>query len=471
MFKRRLTLGLAGALSLCALNLHADTLQDIYLRALDNDHQLKADTAAYRAGKEALTIGRSALLPQINAEASYAESEQTTIGNLNSLGQQSQGSTDIESENEAYSVSLTQPLFNMSAWFGYQQGIALSDQAEAQFSADQQSLIVRVSEAYLNVLRAIDNMKTAQSEEKALSHQLEQTKQRFDVGLTAITDVHEAQAAYDNATATTLEALGNLGIAFEALEVLTGRPENTVAPLVDNYPVIKPTPLERSEWVDFALENNYSLKVAKLNAEASGENARAKASGHLPTVTASYSYSNRDDTNTDLFYGSGGGIPNDSRVDDRSTIAVQLNVPIFSGLRVSGERRQAYAQSMQAEELFNQTQRDTIQATRSLHLSVVANVAQVNARKQAITSSKSALEATQAGYEVGTRNLVDVLIAQQNVYQAQRNYDDARYGYILNMLRLKEAAGNLTPEDVQKLNRWLDAENQVDRSTYETAVR
>lgn len=466
MFKRRLTLGLAGALSLCALNLHADTLQDIYLRALDNDHQLKADTAAYEAGKEALTIGRSALLPQINAEASYAESEQTNIGQ-SVFAPGAPNEYDSESENEAYSVSLTQPLFNMAAWFGYQQGVALSEQAEAQFSADQQSLIVRVSEAYLNVLRAIDNMKTAQSEEKALSHQLEQTNQRFEVGLTAITDVHEAQAAYDNATATTLEALGNLGIAFEALEVLTGRPENTVAPLVDNYPVIKPTPLERSEWVDFALQNNYSLKVAKLNAEASGENARARASGHLPTVTASYSYSNRDDTNTDLFFGSN-SIANDSRTDDHSTIAVQLNVPIFSGLRVSGERRQAYQQSMQAEELFNQTQRDIIQATRSLHLSVVANVAQVNARNQAITSSKSALEATQAGYEVGTRNLVDVLIAQQNVYQAQRNYDDARYGYILNMLRLKEAAGNLTPEDVQKLNRWLDTENQVDRSTYET---
>ncbi|MBU3068999.1 TolC family outer membrane protein [Aestuariicella sp. G3-2] len=468
MFKRRLTLGLAGVMSLCALNLHADTLQDIYLRALENDHQLKADTAAYEAGKEALTIGRAALLPQINAEASYAESEQTNIGS-SVFSQGAPNEYDAESESESYSVSLTQPLFNMAAWFGYQQGIALSEQAEAQFSADQQALIVRTSEAYFNVLRAIDNMTTAQAEEKALSHQLEQTKQRFDVGLTAITDVHEAQAAYDNATATKLEAQGNLGIAFEALEVLTGRPENTVAPLVENFPVIRPEPLTRSEWVDFALENNYSLKVAELNAKASEENARARASGHLPTVTASYSYSNRNDTNTDLFFGSGSGpTANDSRIDDHSTIAVQLNVPIFSGMRVSGERRQAYSQSMQAKELYNKTQRDTIQATRSLHLSVVANVAQVNARKQAITSSKSALEATQAGYEVGTRNLVDVLIAQQNVYSAQRNYDDARYGYIINMLQLKQVAGNLTPEDVQQLNRWLDAENQVDRSTYET---
>lgn len=465
MFKRRLTLGLAGVLSLCAVNLHADTLQDIYLRALENDHQLKADAAAYRAGLESRIIGRSALLPQINATASYSDAEQTTIG-------RAAGTSgipdvyDVDSENEVYSVTLTQPLFNMAAWFGYKQGITLSEQAEAQFSADQQDLIIRVSEAYFNVLRAIDNMKTAQAEEKALSHQLEQTKQRFDVGLTAITDVHEAQAAYDTATATVLQAQGNLGIAFEALEVLTGSPEDTVAPLVDNFPVVRPQPMNRSEWVDFALQNNFNLKVAQLNAAAFGNNARAKASGHLPTITASYSYTDRDDTNTELTW-PGNSINGDSRIDDRSVVAVQLNVPIFSGMRVSGERRQAYAQSMQADEIYNKTQRDIIQATRSLHLSVATNVAQVNARQQAITSSRSALEATQAGYEVGTRNLVDVLIAQQNLYQAQRNYDDSRYGYIIDMLRLKQVAGNLTPEDIQRLNQWLNVEQQVDRSTYE----
>lgn len=465
MFKRRLTLGLAGVLSLCAVNLHADTLQDIYLRALENDHQLKADAAAYRAGLESRIIGRSALLPQINATATYSDAEQTTIG-------RAAGTSgipdvyDVDSENEVYSVTLTQPLFNMAAWFGYKQGITLSEQAEAQFSADQQDLIIRVSEAYFNVLRAIDNMKTAQAEEKALSHQLEQTKQRFDVGLTAITDVHEAQAAYDTATATVLQAQGNLGIAFEALEVLTGSPEDTVAPLVDNFPVVRPQPMNRSEWVDFALQNNFNLKVAQLNATAFGNNARAKASGHLPTITASYSYTDRDDTNTELTW-PGNSINGDSRIDDRSVVAVQLNVPIFSGMRVSGERRQAYAQSMQADEIYNKTQRDIIQATRSLHLSVATNVAQVNARQQAITSSRSALEATQAGYEVGTRNLVDVLIAQQNLYQAQRNYDDSRYGYIIDMLRLKQVAGNLTPEDIQRLNQWLNAEQQVDRSTYE----
>ncbi len=469
MLKRRLSLAVAAtAISLFSISpLQAETLEEIYQLALENDHQLKADIAAYEAGKENLTIGRSGLLPQINAQASYSESDGKSIG-YQSVANGTIKS-EVETENEAYSLSLTQPLFNMAAWFGYQQGKSLSQQAEAQFSADQQSLIIRVSEAYFTVLRAIDNLTTARAEEKALGHQLEQTKQRFEVGLTAITDVHEAQAAYDNATATTLEARGNLAIAFEGLEVLTGQQHEQVAPLVEDFPVTNPTPMERSEWVDFALNNNYTLEVAKYNAEAFEDNARATASNHLPTLTAIYNYTDLDDSNIDVKVGGNLVFEPDSRTRDQSVIGLQLDVPIFSGLRVSGQRRQAYSQAMQAEEIYNQTQRDIIQGARSLHLSVVTNVAQVNARQQAITSSKSALEATQAGYEVGTRNLVDVLIAQQNLYQAQRNYDDSRYAYIINMLRLKEVAGNLTPEDVLQLNRWLDAQKQVDRSVYEEA--
>ncbi len=462
--RKSLTWGLAAAISLATASSGADTLQETYLLALDNDHQLKADAAEYRAGLEAKVIGRSALLPQVNATASYSDTELDSIGYQNPPG--SNIASEIETENEVYSVTLTQPLFNMAAWFGYKQGVSLSRVAEAQFSADQQSLIIRVSEGYLNVLSAVDNLETAMAEENALSHQLEQTRQRFEVGLTAITDVHEAQAAYDTAVATTLEARGNLGIAFEQLEVLTGKPTDTIAPLVDTFPVTKPEPMARHEWVNFAVQNNYNLRVAQLNSDASRQNARAKTSAHLPTITGSYSYVDRDDTNTDIKSG-GFTIPADSRRDDSKTVAVQLDMPIFSGLRTSGERRQAHEQYMQNLELYNQAQRDTIQAARSLHLSVVTDVAQVKARKQATISNQSALEATQAGYEVGTRNLVDVLVAQRSLYQAQRNYDTSRYEYILNMLRLKEVAGNLTPEDILKLNQWMDEAKQVKREQFE----
>lgn len=465
MMKKSFTWGLAAAISLATACTQADTLHETYLLALENDHQLKADEARYRAGLEAKVIGRSALLPQVNATAQYSETEYDSTG-FSTTPTPGNRTSNIDNDTESYSVTLTQPLFNMAAWFGYKQGQSLSDVATAQFSADQQSLIIRVSEAYFNVLSGLDNVETAMAEENALSHQLEQTRQRFEVGLTAITDVHEAQAAYDTAVATTLEARGNLGIAFEQLEVLTGQPSDTVAPLVETFPVTNPEPQARHDWVDFAVQNNYNLKVAKFNAEASRQNARAKTSAHLPTLTGSYSYTDREDSNTDVT-SSGITFPADSRTDDSKTIAIQLDVPIFSGLRTSGERRQAHQEYMQNQELYNQAQRDTIQAARSLHLSVVTDVAQVKARKQATVSNQSALEATQAGYEVGTRNLVDVLVAQRSLYQAQRNYDTSRYEYILNMLRLKEVAGNLTPEDILKLNQWLDAGKQVSREQYE----
>ncbi len=465
MRKQRLTLGLLGLISLTTSNLHADTLQDIYSMALEYDHQLRADTAAYKAGLEAEPISRANLLPQLNATASYSESTAGAEGYQSSVDRTL--GYDLDNETESYSVTLSQPLFDMAAWFGYKQGKTLSQQAEAQFSADQQAFIIRVTEAYLNVLSTIDAIETAQAEETALGHQLEQSNQRFEVGLTAITDVHEAQAAFDTATATTLEAMGNLGIAFEELEVLTGHAHTQIAPLVDEFTTTPPQPEDRHDWVEFALQNNYDLKVAKFQADASQSNARAKASGHLPKITASYSYQDREDTNVEVAVAGNVVSEPDSRYNDRETFSVQLQVPLFSGLRVSSERRQAYQQQMQTEELYNQAMRNTVQGARSLHLKVMTNVAQVKARKQAITSNTSALEATQAGYEVGTRNLVDVLVAQRNLYQAQREYDNSRYEYILNLLKLKQVAGNLSPEDVLQLNRWLDKSNQVSRSEYE----
>lgn len=461
----KLLLPLTLSLScVCASQLaNSESLQEIYALALENDHQLKADTAAYRAGEEYVSIARSRLLPQINASASYSESEYDTTGYETSIDANVTAEGDVE--NEIYSITLNQPIIDMAAWFGYKQGKALSEQAKAQFGADQQSLIVRVADAYFNVLRAVDNLETAMAEEKAIHHQLDQTNQRFEVGLTAITDVHEAQAAYDSATASTLSARGTLGIAFEELEVITGQSHDTIVPLQDNFPVTQPEPLQRHDWVEFALQNNYQLKVAKYNAKAAKQNARASASGHLPTVTASINYTERDDTNFDLTT-TGSTVSRDQRLDESTTFLVRLDVPIFSGLGVSSQRRQAEQFNIQAQELYNKTQRDIVQGTRSLHLSVVTNVAQITALRQAIRSSQSALEATQAGYEVGTRNLVDVLVAQRNLYQAQRDYDNSRYSYVLDMLRLKQVAGNLAPTDLVQLNSWMNATAPVSRDKY-----
>jgi outer membrane protein len=453
MKKTRISL-LIGLISFLPLATQADSLLEVYESALKNDAQLKADKAQYDANKEYQTLNRSGLLPQISASASVGKTDQETTNNLTNT------TTKTDSDSQGWDISLDQKLFDMSAWYIYKQGKKLSEQAEAQFGADQQSLIVRVASAYFDVLRNVDILEASLAEEKALAKQLEQTKQRFDVGLTAITEVHEAQAAYDSAVAAKLEAQGNLSISYEALEVLTGQPEDQVAPLMSSFPVIEPSPSNRADWVEFALKNNYSLKASRLNADAQLDRAKSAKSRHLPTLGASVTYgdSSRDGV---------GDMGNFDNETDGTTVGIRLDVPIFAGGATSAGSRQAYAQYTQAQEIYNKTQRDVIQGARASHLSVETGVARVQARKQAIVSSQSALEATQSGYEVGTRNLVEVLLAQRNLYQARRNYSDALYDYVIDTIKLREVAGMLTPADVQEIDKWLMKDRQVSRSQYE----
>jgi len=452
MKKSKLYLAI-GLLALAPLGASANSLLDIYELALKNDAQLKADQAGYEAGKASSDIARAGLLPQINANYRYTSNTTDTTTNIPySL------SGENTSKDKTWAVSLTQPLFDMSAWYVYKQGEKLSAQAEAQFGANQQSLIVRVATAYFNVLRAVDSLETAIAAENAFAHQLDQVKQRFEVGLTAITDVHEAQAAYDSSVAVTLEARGSVSIAYEALEVLTGKAESSIAALSDKFPVVNPTPTDRAEWVSFALKNNYSLKATKLNADATEDNADATRAGHLPTVTAAWNFNKDNNTIPDLnFYTNNHG----------NSASISVNIPIFSGLRTSSRTRQAVAQELQAQEQLHSTERSTIQNTRSLHLSVETDVARVAARKQATISSQSALEATKSGYEVGTRNLVEVLQSQSTLYQARRDYSNALYDYVIDTIKLREVAGMLTPADVQEVDKWLQTGTPVNRSTYE----
>lgn len=451
---------LVSLFSLGSLGANANSLLDVYEVALQNDTLLKADQAKYKAGLENKALARAGLLPQINAGYQYNKNDTTTTNNL--LNTEVEGDTT----SKGWDISLNQQLFDMSLWYTYQQGTKLSQQAEAQFGADQQSLIVRVSEAYFNVLRAVDTLEATIAEEKALAKQQEQTRQRFDVGLTAITEVHEAQAAYDSARAATLGARANLSVAFEALEVITGKPEDKVAPLSAQFPVVAPTPTNRAEWVEFSLQNNYNLKASRLQAEATRQAARSAKARHLPTLSASLGYSDNDTDGNSFNQLSGGQVAFDNTTEG-SRVTLNLNVPIFSGGETSARSRQVQANYVQAQEMFNNLQRNVIQNTRSLHLLVETDVATVQARKQAIVSSQSALEATQSGYQVGTRNLVEVLLSQRNLYQARRDYANALYDYVINGIKLREVAGLLTPADVQDIDKWLSDAQLVTREQYE----
>lgn len=454
---RRLFPLLALPCALLAAPLQADTLHDIYELALKNDPVLKVAEAQYRATREAAPLARAALLPQISGKAEYAYSRKDTNTRTAGIAPGSSAYTNrfVETETDNYSVTLSQALFDMPAWFSFREGKQISRQAEVELAGSQQDLIVRVSEAYFNVLRAEDNLASSRAQEIALQRQLDQAQQRFDVGLIAITDVHEAQAAYDLAVVTRLADEGALGTAYEALTVLTGQEHQNLWVLRRDFEATAPVPASRDEWVQFALQHNYALKAAEYAADAARQGASASAARHLPTLRGGYVYNSDESDGTIKDRWAVREDPFDNK-DQGGTAFVTLDVPIFAGGGISAGRRQAYANANRASESYTSVQRNTIQNTRSLHLAVVTDAQRVKARHQAIISAQSALDATRAGYDVGTRNIVDVVQSERFLYQALRDYANSRYDYVINQLRLKQLAGTLSPQDVIDLNGWLE---------------
>ncbi|EGG94195.1 Type I secretion outer membrane protein, TolC precursor [gamma proteobacterium IMCC1989] len=422
-----------------------DTLIDIYDLAKINDHQLKSDHAEYLAGQEAAAISRSALRPQITGTASLSKTDADTDTSL--LGNTS--SSDTETDNTSYQISLVQQLLNANAWNTYEQGKVQTQLAEAQYKVSEQSLMIRSAQAYFDTLRAMDQLQTDIAEEKAQSTLLEQTRQRYEVGLISINDVHETQAAFDNAVASRINSDASVGIRLDALTVITGKLHNDIAPLKDTFVVVEPEPKNKQAWVDFALANNLELNVSALAAEVSLLGEKAAKSNHLPTLNGSISYTDSDSDTDSL-----GTVTN----TDTNSAAFSLNfsMPLYTGGNLSALQRQAAQSAIQAREDWLFTQRSTIQSTRSLYLSVTTGIAQLKARKQAIISNESALSATKAGYDAGTRDIVDVVNAQSNLFQAQRNHLDTLYDYIVNTLLLKQAAGILQLSDIQSLNASLE---------------
>lgn len=457
MFKVR-----QGFLTLCSVLLMAqssaaDSLKDIYELALQGDPTLRAARANFQVGRETQSIRRAYLLPVISATGSYQQTEgDSESARIYFGGEPAQSTQFSDSTETSYGVSLRQPLFDMPAWYQFQRGKSLSKSAAAQFAADQQTLILRVSNAYLGALRAYDNNETRKAEQRAIQRQLDQTRERFEVGLLPITDVHEAQAVFDDALVNSLEARGAVNIAFDALEAITGTNHNVLSGLKDEFMATNPAPLSSADWVSFSLAGNYQLKTAKLGKDASYNQAKAATAELLPKITFNANYSNRDSDGTTTAYLPGGDRISDTFANsDGHSFSVNLSMPIWSS-GINAGRRQYKQQSIASSENFEVAKRKTVQTARTRHQLVITNAARVKARKQAITSAESALGATQAGYEVGTRNIVDVLTSQRSVFQAKRNYANARYDYIFAMMSLKEVAGQLSPDDIYQLNAWLD---------------
>ena len=427
-------------------HLTAENLLDIYNEALENDPTFKAAEYSYLADKEIVVQGRAALLPSITLSGST---------NWNEYYQDDVLQQEYNSFSKSARVS--QPLFRLDTWFNFKRSKSLTNAAEAEFAYEQQNLILRTAELYFGVLRAIDNLNAAISEEKAIKKQLDQAQQRYEVGLSAITGVQEAQLAYDLSKAARINNEGNLFSAREALNALIGREIFSLDELGENLQISSPFPNSKEDWVNLALKNNYQLKASYLRKEAAKSNARSAASNHLPKIdiVGSGSDSETNQFNYEGFSINGQGIPVPA-VTGRRNYAIQLSVPIFQGGAVSSRRKQAYSQYNQADENTLFTERRIIQEVRSQFSNVNTLVANVNAQKQAVISATSALEATQVGYKVGTRNVVDLLQAEKNLYSAEKNLANAKYDYILANLRLALAAGTIDPGDIIEINNLLN---------------
>ena len=435
------------AILLCfGVNVPADSLLDIYNDALENDPQYKSAEFSYLSGKEIKVQGRAGLLPNISISAQTNWNEYYQNGNLQN-----------EYNNFSTSARLTQPLLRLDSWFKYRQSKFLTDAAEADFAYSQQALIVRTAELYFNVLRAIDNLSAARSEEKAIKKQLDQIRQRYEVGLSAITEVQEAQLAFDLSLAARTRIEGEVYTAKESLNALVGREIISIDGLVNDLNVSNPVPASKEEWARKAVKNNFRLQAANLRKFASKNNARSVASNHLPKVDIVGTQS-ESETNQYSFDGlDTGGAFNITVPDEtqRDTYSLQLSMPIFQGGAVISRTKQAYAESNKSSEDALFTERSVIQDVRSQYSNVITLVANLRAQKQAVVSASSALEATRVGYEVGTRNIVDLLQAEKNLYSAERNLSNAKYDYLITTLRLHLAAGTLTPENLLEINNLL----------------
>ena len=423
-------------------SLKSENLSDIYELALKNDPLLRAAEATYRAGKENKAQGIAGLLPTLSIGGS-------TNWNEYRIEEQLQD----QYNSNSYYGNINQPIFRLDKWFQFKRGTALSESAEAEFAYQQQETMIRVASAYFNVLNSFDNLNAAEAEEKAIQRQRDLAKKRFDVGLAAITEVQETQAAYDLTIVSRIARQAQLDSAQETLTSIIGRDTKLLSPLADDFEISLPDPLDRESWVSLGLKNNYQLKSAKLQRDAAQASARASASNHLPQIDLV----GRISQSTSKQGKFGGFIQNPlfGIEQDTRQYSIQFNLPLYAGGAISSARRQAYANYDRAKEQAIYTERSTIRDVRSNHFGVQTQVANVTARKQALASAESALKATEVGYEVGTRNTVDLLDAQKRLFQAQRDYASSRYEYIISMLRLKASVGSLNPNDLINISSQM----------------
>ncbi|ODP99770.1 MULTISPECIES: outer membrane channel protein TolC [unclassified Salinivibrio] len=426
-----LALGLAlGSLSSVAL---ADDLAQIYQQAKQSDPTLNQAAAERDAAFSAVDATRGTLLPQIGLNAGYS------ITRNDSNDQRDNNTTSAD-------ISLSQQIFKRDSWINLDISEMQARQLDAVYAAQQQGLMLRVAQAYFDVLRAMDKLEFVKAEKAAVGRQLEQTKQRFEVGLSAITDVHDAQAQYDAVLADEILAQNALTNSYEGLREITGEAPRDLRVLdTARFSASKPQQ-QPAALVETAEEKNLKLLASRIARDTAKEQIKLAESGHLPTLTFSAKYGMTDVDNQHT----------PGSVDsNEGTAGLTFSLPLFTGGSTSANVEKAQYNYVAASESLEATFRSTVKDVRAFYNDINASIGALRAYEQTVISARSALEATEAGFEVGTRTIVDVLDATRRLYDANRNLSNARYDYILSRLQLRQAVGTLSEQDLLEINKGL----------------
>ena len=435
----------------------AKDLMGVYQDATQNDPQTRAADANRLAQREARPQAWAALLPQITGSGSwtkdYSNNEASSLFINPAIQPPILLGYTTNSTIKRYGLQLQQTVFSWTDLMNLKASESTVAEAEATYHAAEQNLMIRVAQAYFTVLTDEDNLDANEASLEAISRQLDQANKRFEVGLIAVTDVEEAKAAHDRAAANVIAAKRALATANDQLAEITGQKYDALSKPGDSMPLNNPDPASEDAWVKVSMDQNLTLVASRLAADVARENVRAAFGGHLPDIQFVAGRTHLDQNELEHF---GSGILPNPNINNDNQVGFQISVPIFSGGLTQSKVRQAQYTWIAAKETVVQNSRATERAARDAYLGVISGIAQVQALRQALESDQTALKATEAGYEVGTRTSVDVLNARQTLVQGQTDYASSRYNYLLSILQLRQAAGTLNPNDLKEINGSLN---------------
>lgn len=450
-------LPLLVTLAAIAAPVQAEDLLQVYDLAVLNDPLFREADATRAANQQARPQAIGALLPQISASADTrrswsdgtSSSDQVVGGNVVTLDS---GGSSVN-DADGWGFTLRQSVFNYANWTALRTANHIVAQAEIDYIVAEQSLAQRVAQQYFAVLAALDDVEAYEAAREAIARQLEQTERRFEVGLIAITDVQEARAGRDQAAAAVINAKRVLASTLEQLRATIGLKPEVLKKPGEEMPLVPPDPMSEDEWVKASMEQNVSLISSRLAADIARDQVHTSFSGHLPTIDLVAGRTFSDAAGTSEFTNGDSG-SNENRNYGKS-VGLQVQLPLFTGGSTHSRVKQSQYRWIAAKERLERTSRTTEQQARDAYLGVVSEISRVQALRQAVESSQTALRAAEAGYEVGTRTTVDVLAARRNLIQAQTAYSQSRYAYINNQVQLRLAAGDLDRTTLEAMNRWL----------------